>query len=228
MTPCSHADRDGSYVLGALSPTEREEYERHLAGCAPCAEAVRDLAGLPGLLSRVDETVLTSAPGPVPDTLLPRLVNAVERARKRRRLVTTGLAAAAVLAVVGAAVTVGVAGRTDPAPSATPPVSVEARPMQPVAGAPVEGLLTVETVPWGTRLTLQCTYPVTADGYGGAQATGYVLVVRTRDGLEEEVATWNEVAGAMELTAATATGSAAITAVEVRTDSGRPVLRLRG
>lgn len=45
-------------MLGAMSPAERESYERHLATCPSCRAEVTDLAGLPGLLSRLD---LTSA-----------------------------------------------------------------------------------------------------------------------------------------------------------------------
>jgi hypothetical protein len=41
-------------VLGALSPSEREEYERHLAVCAECRLEVADLAELPMLLGRLD------------------------------------------------------------------------------------------------------------------------------------------------------------------------------
>jgi hypothetical protein len=40
--------------LGALSPTERETYERHLADCATCRAEVADLAALPGLMGRLD------------------------------------------------------------------------------------------------------------------------------------------------------------------------------
>ena len=75
---CMYADWDGAYVLGALSPADRLEFERHLAECATCAPAVREMAGLPGLLGRVDESALADhAPAsnlpPVPDTVLPRL-----------------------------------------------------------------------------------------------------------------------------------------------------------
>ncbi|APX00515.1 zf-HC2 domain-containing protein [Arthrobacter sp. QXT-31] len=38
------------YVLGALDPGERGEYETHLAICAKCSAAVAELAGLPELL----------------------------------------------------------------------------------------------------------------------------------------------------------------------------------
>lgn len=240
---CTYATWDGSYVLGALSPADREQYERHLVECAACAEAVRDLAGIPGLLSRVDEQAVTAPPEPAPDTLLPRLVREVRRERRRRARVVTGLAAAAVGVVVAGAATIGVLTGSD-TPDATPSATgspssgsssgpatpgSDARAMQPVGGAPLEGWLTLEKVPWGTRITLLCTYAPAPGGYGGARPPGYALVVRTRDGAEREVATWNAVPGrAMQIAAATASGRADIAAVEVRTGDGRPVLRLPG
>jgi hypothetical protein len=51
---CEHLHDSGPYVLGALSPAEREEYEQHLADCAECRAEVAELAGLPALLARVD------------------------------------------------------------------------------------------------------------------------------------------------------------------------------
>lgn len=238
---CAYATWDGSYVLGALSPAEREQFERHLAECPSCREAVRGLAGLPGLLSRVDEQAVAAPPERAPDTLLPRLVREVRRERRRRSRTVAGLAAAVVVVVAGAA-TIGVLRGSDPPTAAPPPAGApstistdaavpgaDAREMQPVDGAPVEGWLTLETVPWGTRLSLQCTYGAATGGYGGPEPVGYVMVVRTRDGQEREVATWNAVPGRpMQLAAATASARTDIASVEVRTATGRPVLRLPG
>ncbi len=104
---CEHAEQDGAYVLGALSPAERLDFERHLATCEECARSVRELAGLPGLLSRVDAAVLEepsdAAAPPVPDALLTNLVREVSRTQRRRRFVTAGLAAAAILAIAALA-----------------------------------------------------------------------------------------------------------------------------
>ena len=55
---CSYADWDGAYVLGSLAPGERLDFERHMGDCKACALAVRQIAGLPGLLARVDAGVL--------------------------------------------------------------------------------------------------------------------------------------------------------------------------
>lgn len=51
---CQYADEDGSYVLGALSTSERIEFERHLTECDQCAQSVRELAAITRLLARLD------------------------------------------------------------------------------------------------------------------------------------------------------------------------------
>ena len=105
---CEHSHLDGAYVLGALTPEERLEFERHLRACPACARAVQQLAGLPGLLSQVSADVLESAPAPepVPDTLLPALVREVRRGRRRRHWAVGLAAAAAVVTVAGVSVAV--------------------------------------------------------------------------------------------------------------------------
>jgi hypothetical protein len=231
---CQFTHLDGAYVLGALSPAERQGFEQHLAGCAECAQAVRELAGLPGLLARVDRDVLESPPAqsPVPDSLLPALVEQVRRARRRRTFVTAGLATAA--AAVVAVGTLGVTGafdndqtpRTSQSPTPTPtPAAGQA--MLPVGSVPVRASVVFETVAWGTRLDLTCTYvPSGSEYHPGAWAT-YVLVVQTRDGRTEQVGTWRALPGTtMHLSAATSASRQDISQVEVRTEKGTPVLKL--
>jgi hypothetical protein len=233
---CPLSQSDGAYVLGALSPAERHEFEQHLAGCKECSRSVRELAGIPGLLSRIDPSVLEDPADtpPVPETLLPSLLAEVRRTRRRRTYVVGGLAAAAVLALV--AVPLGVSGvlSDDNAPVAAPPSATASATapselaMDPVGGAPVRASLALEPVLWGTRLDLTCTYEPDPDRYSGLphKAT-YVLVVRTRDGKSEQVGTWQAIDGrTMRLSAATAARRAQISSVEVQTTDGRPVLRL--
>ena len=43
---------DASYVLGALTPSDRSEYEAHLEECDRCRASLAELASMPGLLSR--------------------------------------------------------------------------------------------------------------------------------------------------------------------------------
>src|SRR5215213_2129655 len=99
---CPHAQDPAAYVIGSLSPAGRLEFEKHLGECDDCTRAIRELAGLPGLLGRVEPSVLES-PGvdrPVPDTLLPTLSRQVRSARRRRTLISAGVAGAVVAVLV--------------------------------------------------------------------------------------------------------------------------------
>src|SRR5262249_12997699 len=98
-------------VLGALSPTERAEYERHLATCQSCRESVAALAVLPGLLSRLDPASVTPQPVSAPPTLLPRTLAVVAARRRSQRLRRRFLAIAASVAAVLLATAVGVGVR---------------------------------------------------------------------------------------------------------------------
>ena len=95
-TTSPSAHQDASYVLGALSPAERSEYQSHLADCEECTRSVRMLAGLPGLLARVSADVLDvpRPDEPVPGTLLPALVDEVHRRERRRTWLVSALAKA--------------------------------------------------------------------------------------------------------------------------------------
>ncbi|MFE7507626.1 anti-sigma factor family protein [Promicromonospora sp. NPDC057488] len=124
------AEWDAAYVLGALGPSDRRAYERHLAGCAACRSAVAELAGLPGLLGTIspaharalteedaapDEAVAggalgvggrladdggASPAGRAPVIPLAPLARAARRSRFRRRAL--GAVAASALVVAGA------------------------------------------------------------------------------------------------------------------------------
>jgi hypothetical protein len=232
---CLFAHDDAAYVLGALSPGERLEFERHLAGCDDCTRAVQELAGLPGLLGRVDASVLEHPPAdqPVPPTLLPALAREVARGRRRRTWAAAALAAA-VVAVAAVSVPVVVTqidhGEGTP-PSATAsrtgPSGIVTRPMAPVGDVPVQATLGLEQVAWGTRLLLTCTYEPQSTEYDLPPTVDYTLFVRTREGRTEQVGSWRSVGGTtMHLAAATSADRAEIASVEVRTPEGRVVLRL--
>lgn len=239
---CGYAHLDGSYVLGALAPAERLEFERHLEGCAECSSAVRRLAGLPGLLARVDPEVLTSpqvdeAP---PDTLLPALVREVRRSRRRRGYALAGAAAAAATTVaLGSLALAGVGGEDTPVAGPSPGISASSTTGDPspsaapgqemvaVGQASMRATIAHEDVPWGTRLSLTCSYGIGGDPYASDQTASYALFVRTRDGRAEQVATWRALPGrTMMLDAATASRWTEIDSVEVRTADGQPVLKL--
>ena len=223
---CGFAHDGGSYVIGALSPADRQQFERHLADCAECAQIVREFAGFPGLLARIDADVLESSSllEPVSETLLPALVHEVRRTQRRRVFVTAGLAAAAAAVVaVGSVALVHEQGGAQPGTSIGVPAGAA---MAPVRQQQMSARLAIETVPWGTRFDLTCSYVATG-GYGQRASKTYALFVHTRDGRTEQVASWASLPGkTMKLVAATATDRKDITSVEVHTADGTPVLRM--
>jgi hypothetical protein len=223
---------DAPYVLGALSPSDRREFEDHLKACDECTRSVGELAGLPGLMSKVSVEQLTAEPERVPETLLPSLARAVRRQRMRRRLAFGAAAAAAVLVAVG-----GVA-ITQPDPPSRPPVASSPSPspgsssssanlaLKPVVPSPVTASARLVSLAWGTRIDLTCTYdaakrPAPADG------VPYALVVVDRNGAAEQVATWKALPDRRLTVIGTSSRAGAdIAAVEVRTLKGLTILRL--
>ncbi len=228
---CEFAQDDAAYVLGALPPAERLAFERHLETCAACAAAVRQLAGLPGLLGRLPLDAVESAPEPepLPHTLLPRLVQDVRRAQRRRHW-AVGLAAAAAVVAIGAAGATALAVMSDDEPPPTATATATGQAMTPLDQDRVDASVALTSVAWGTRLDLTCSYDEPSGGYQHDDPPPtYSLVVRTQDGSVEQVATWKALPGkTMHLTGATALDTDQIASVEVRTAEGRPVLQLNG
>jgi len=105
MEPGIH-ELTAGYALDALDPDEREEYERHLAGCARCQEELAAFWEVTGALALASD-------GPVPppglrDRILeaaraePQTVVPLEEARRRRRPpVLAAVAAVAAVVAIG-------------------------------------------------------------------------------------------------------------------------------
>ena len=231
---CELAHEDAAYVLGALSPAERSAYQRHLAGCEECTRAVRSLAGIPGLLARIPADVLESSrvAEPVPQTLLPALVDEVRRRQQRRTGLAVAAAAAAAVVVTAGTVVVGqvlVGDGTEtpaagPTPSA-PSTASAASPMYSVRPLPISADIALTSVAWGTRLDLTCSYD-RPDGEPKDRTWRYALVVKTKDGETEQVATWLARPGrTYEISGATASSKDEIYEVEVQTPQGEPLLK---
>lgn len=230
---CAFAHDDAPYVLGALSPTERLDFERHLETCDECARSVRALAGMPGLLDLADPRVLEAPPvdPPLPATLLPTLNRAVEARGRRRTATIAGLVAAAAAVV---ALGVPTVLHLDDAPAtvtgpgtAAPSTDVETLAMSPLGTVPVRADVDLESVAWGTRLLVTCTYDAGWVDVALPEQVDYLLFVTARDGSTEQVGSWSSVDGTtMRVPAATSVALGDIAAVEVRTTGGRVVLRV--
>ena len=176
---------------------------------------------------------------PLPATLLPSLTGAVEVRSRRRVLVVAGLAAAAaaVLALaVPAVLDPADTPVSGPGTSTSSPQSpgspdggptVETHEMAALGDVPVEASLGLERVAWGTRMLLTCTYDKDAVEVELPEQVDYLLFVTASDGRSEQVGSWTSLSGAtMEVPAATSVRRDDIASVEVRTTSGRVVLRL--
>lgn len=217
----AYAEWDAAYVLGALSPADRREFEEHLRGCEECAANVAALAGVPGLLSRVPREhglALLDEPAPadeMPPSLLPRLELAARRDRGRRRAGTWALVAAAAAA--------GVIGTLTVPQLLEPPAATVTAELEPVIDIPLTASVELTDAGAGTRLEMICSYPyATGDG----RERSYDLFVLDRGGAEERVSTWTSRAGStVEVSATIATPADDIAAVEVRgTESGEVLL----
>jgi hypothetical protein len=195
---CEHEHDDGAYVLGALSPAERAAYERHLATCSFCREAVADIAVLPGLLGRLtdaDLAALLEPDRPRQRDRMPELVVAAktsrrqERRRSRRETVAASLAAASLALVAGLGAVFWL-DRGSPAPP-EPPAAVA---MQPVsADIPVNAHINLTSTKWGTKVNMTCFY-AKADSSG--QAAAFSLMAYGPDDVGEQVGSWTAAPGA--------------------------------
>ena len=183
--------------------------------CADCARAVRELAGLPGLLGRVDASVLEDprrSTTPVPDTLLPAPGRARYDGARRRR---TWSPPACCRRRGGRGRGAGrwslraarrrAAGRRR-RPSTGRAVRRGRGRCCPVGDVPVRATRRARARhvghPAGPDLHLR---PARRRSTSCRAAVTYALVVRTRDGRTEQVGTWRSVDGrTMRLTAATA------------------------
>jgi hypothetical protein len=159
----------GPYVLGALPPEDRRDFEEHLATCRHCRAEVQEFAGLPGLLSRLPAgelpAVLQGSPEPPPPvSVLPALLTeaGVERTSRRRRSVIVGIAAALVVAAGSAGVTEAIVN----APTAAVAQPQAAQFQSNVDGLPASASAVVTDVPGGTRIVMSCQYtgPLSDDG----------------------------------------------------------------
>ena len=182
MTADPYARLDAAYLLGALDADERLAYEAHLAICRRCRAGLAEISAIPSLLAGLDESAFAAppevAPTPVPDTLLPRLLQAGGRERARRRWLTTGLgllAAACAIALI--VIVVPASSGPKPAPRA----------MAALVATPVDATIALLPRSWGTEIDLTCWYQ---HGAAGPPSDRYELVAHGSDGATYDLGSW--------------------------------------
>lgn len=222
-----YRDHDAAYVLGALPPEERRSFERHLADCVECAESVRALAGMPGLLAqvRVEDVLAPPEPAAEPSSeLLPRLLAGASRRRRARRWLaggSVGLAVAACLALLVVLVT--------PVFTSSPSSPAPYRNMTAVRQIPIEAAVQLSDKTWGTQIALRCKYTGTVKGPGSAYPEGleYTLYAVDKQHEERELATWAIGPGAgYSMTVGTGVHRADLASLQIRGPDDQTVLTL--
>ena len=234
-----YAQWDAAYAIGALPAAERHEYEAHVAGCTECRSLIAELTPTVALLSRVsaqsvrDHGALAAAPavadaavaaviasGAEPDGTAgasgpdPSVRHAVVRRARMRRLrrrIATGALAVTAAAAIAAAIAI---------PVLQPAAPTALVPMVNVAQSPLEASVALDSVAWGTRIELSCTYPEESGSAAGKVWT-YVLAVVDTSGRVTTVSSWRAGPGSTAtLSAGTALSMREIGSVEIRTEAG--------
>ncbi len=220
------AEWDAAYVLGVLDADDRRAYERHLAVCDRCREAVAGLAGMPALLALVPADDLPGFVEPeAADVVdLGAVAERLHRGQARRRW--TAAAVAAGLLVVGGGAGWAVSAAVGPDGGTSVSATSTTVDLAPVAGSGVTARLSLDPVGWGTRLSWSCRYPSDAGapgptagpyGPGVPGAKTYALVLVDHDGRRTTVGTWAATGtGASGLHASTSVAARDVASVEIR------------
>jgi hypothetical protein len=196
---------DAAYVLGSLSDSERREYEAHLRGCQSCRQSVDQLSGMPALLGKLtsDEVAAIDDGGSqaLPELsprVLPSLLAKVSRRRRNVRLMTWTAVAAAAVAVMVIGVLVGVPPHSGVPASVPPRADTSALTMTPVAPTELTATVRIAGHSWGTQIDMNCAYPAEAGTSAPSDEEPpdkLAMVVVSRDGSHDRLATWIAVKG---------------------------------
>ncbi|MGO4103025.1 anti-sigma factor [Leifsonia sp. YAF41] len=247
-----YTEWDAAYLLGALSPEERWEYERHLADCPTCSRSLAELAGVPALLSLVpaDQVVPAEQEGPADqvapaDQVVPDVASAADpssptawtrlrdaahaerrRTRRTRRLVAGSILAAAAVLVSIVLVVPGLRAPTvQPEANAFPAVTLTQ-----VMPSALSAEVRLRSEPWGTRIEATCIYADSGSNSGPGRNYGtgeqtYALYVTDRNGVSSRVSQWAASPGAtVEPVGTTNVTQGEIASVDIRSVATGQVL----
>lgn len=203
LPTCTRTVDVGAYVLGSLEPAARAAVEAHLPTCAVCSSELSDLAGLPGLLSRLTLGEAEQSADPAPARVLDGILARVRRHHRRRQVAV----AAAVAAVIGLGASLGLTAAHH---EIHPPVLT-------ATAGPITARATLHAVAAGTAIDLDLS--------GVPASTRCRLVVVATDGATIDAGTWYATydgqAGVHETAAL---NRANIYALRIETLTGHPLI----
>lgn len=204
----------GAYLLGALSPAERAEVEHHLGGCSDCRTELAALAGLPGLLARLDATDvehLESFQVATDGRLLDRTLLELTRRRRVQRRHSRLLAVAAAIIV---AILTATAFTTLRASETNETRQAQGRTVSATnATSGVHAVVAVQQKLWGTALHLSLR--------GVPPGTRCELIAVLTDGRRQTAGAWQaSYEGTASIDAATDARPDQLASVEVVTRTG--------
>ena len=190
---------DASYVLGALSPAERRDFEAHLQTCTRCRDAVGELTGMPALLAMVGLDEVQAIGDRLPDPpLRPELRGQVldrVRARRQRSRWVTAVAVGLAAALLAIGMVVVIAPETLGLQQGSPPVAMLE--MDKINETPINASIALSGYSWGTRIDMACSYGDWGQRDAAAQNLGMVVI--GHDGTRTQIATWLGLSGATAL-----------------------------
>lgn len=227
---------DAAYVLGALGTDERREFERHIATCDACQSGVAELAGMPGLLMKIDATVaeaLVSDDVTMNEFVLPlapiqSLATAVIKRKTimRRRFAAGVAVAASVMLVIGllVGVNIGSSSKSGNTQKAVVAAGLKVA-MVPIGTNAMVVNMHVTRKAWGTQFLWNCVYGSDSSSWSTPQA--YELVITDASGVSTTVATWSQSgSSAKGLVASTGIPLSKIKTIDVRySNTNSPVVR---
>ncbi|MEU4622440.1 zf-HC2 domain-containing protein [Actinoplanes sp. NPDC023801] len=179
---CEDGHDDAAYVLGALSPIERAAYERHLAACSFCREAVADLALVPDMLDRLDAEEFAKLLDPSLSSLSrPAHAPSLKKVRARPiRIVSSAVALVLFLMIGGGLAYWGFTAGETSAPPPGPAVAMTR--VDP--GSPISATIRITSTGAGSRVEMECAYSPTAKPYT------FRLVAYGPDEQTEQLGSW--------------------------------------